>query len=366
MKKKLIKKGQAGLLFRLAKGLVKAPKATTSLVRAYNKAGTGLKNPYIREKLAASLTDPEVADDFMRRYNEGKAPDIHPALMRKMMDKFDVLRKNYSASAIDELQQNDWNTDRAWQAIHSLPQQLDNAEYIRRNYWDKVKFIQDTDPRLFNVVQQSPQYTSQVYADIKSGKTSDIDSYIAELVKNGNTFMRRMNANWRRGAMRGKPFTEEDFLTIRDGQMDVGSPAVVNDPIMRYGQDVYIYMPKFESSDWSSRFPNFHESAIKIDPTGMHTHGLLYALGDQNLLNIPYKYLTKTMDPIPFQSGFGQVPSRYIPNTDLNYTHMVFTVPFKDPVSISDQYIAFPATSENIAKFKPVFGRGLKRGGKLK
>jgi len=32
--------------------------------------------------------------------------------------------------------------------------------------------------------------------------------------------------------------------------MDVGSPSVVNAPEMRYGSDAYIYMPKFESSEW--------------------------------------------------------------------------------------------------------------------
>jgi hypothetical protein len=104
----------------LAKGLVKAPKATTSLVKAYNKAGTGLKNPYIREKLAASLTDPEVANDFMWRYNQGEAPDIHPALMRKMMDNFFALRLQHND--VDRAFNNYWTSDRAWSSINSLPQ----------------------------------------------------------------------------------------------------------------------------------------------------------------------------------------------------------------------------------------------------
>jgi len=104
----------------LAKGLVKAPKATTSLVKAYNKAGTGLKNPYIREKLAASLTDPEVANDFMWRYNQGKAPDIHPALMRKMMNNFFALGLQHND--VDRAFNNYWTSDKAWSSINSLPQ----------------------------------------------------------------------------------------------------------------------------------------------------------------------------------------------------------------------------------------------------
>ena len=352
MKNNKIPKAQWGrLIARLARGMVKSPAATKSLVKAYSKSGTGLSNPLIRKDLTEAMTNPEAAEEFMLRYNKSKAPDMHGIWQIERANKeFSELESLFPGVDLDQ----NWYPYTLNEASRRLPEELANANAVIQSYNNKLKLIQDTDSRLFDIIKQSPQYTSQIYSDIKSGKVSDIDSYIAELVKNGNTFMRRMDIKRRPGQMRDKPFTEEDFLTIRGGKMDVGSPMVVNDHVMRYGNDAWIYMPKFESSSWHQRFPQFNEESITLHPTGMHTHGLSESLGDRNLMNIASKY-----------AQLKGVPARYIPDIRQNYTHMVFTTPWQQPISISDQYIAFPATEENIKLYKPVFGRGLKSGGKL-
>lgn len=56
-----------------------------------------------------------------------------------------------------------------------------------------MDFIRSNNPILGDIAEKSPEYVNQIVEDIKSGKTSNIEQYVKDLILQDNRFSRNMH-----------------------------------------------------------------------------------------------------------------------------------------------------------------------------
>lgn len=239
------------------------------LAKHFNNTGTGLKNPHIRKEFYNWVKDPTFSLQFLNKYgNEISGLDLSKA--KQLQKDLDVIENKYGVYPTKFY---DFESE---YIVPTLQAGLQKADDLILEYNNKINYLKQNNPILSNIAEESPQYLDQIYDDLISGKITDTEAYVKDLITQANTFYRRMNTN-----------NSDDFLHIRGMNanygkskkaMDVGNVEVVWDPLWSkgYGQYRRKYTPKQltlkgdVSTWWSQRYPQFNDKNISIDNNGMH------------------------------------------------------------------------------------------------
>lgn len=322
------------------------------LGKAYDKVGTGLKNPYVRNKFWDLAQNPSLSRNFIETYSrEGNEAGLNLSQIKEAIPQLQQLQKEFGITPRAGF--NNYQT--VEEQIGEIRSGLEDARRLVNGYTKGLEFLKGKNQVLYNIAKESPQYLNQIVSDFKAGNITNLEEYVKGLIRQSNTFVRRMNL---------KPGVDpiEAFSQIRGrsmGQsgfaMDVGNPEVVNHPIWSrgYGNQAALYTPKEVNPQgpietwWSQRIPKFQDQSISVNPEGMHTsrEGVFR---DLNL-----KSVQSANDYLKSQ----RIPSSY-GRTD---SHMVFNSP-NEGASILDQ---FNITPYNKLPRQLRYTLGYQKGGKL-
>ena len=245
-----------------------------------------------------------------------------------------------------------WFVMKLLKEIEEIKNGLQYARNLSTRYNQELEFLKNNNEILYNIAKESPQYQQQIVNDLKNGNIGNIEDYVKNLIKQSNTFLRRMNLK------SDQDFTDA-FSTIRgrslgrnEFAMDVGNAEVVFDPIWSrgYGNTVATYTPKGLKLEgpvetwWSQRKPNFKDESISIDPKGMHT----------NSASIINESITAERNANRYLQSMN-IPNSY----NRRASHMIFLSP-NEGASISDQFTITPGYQKDLK-----YTLGYKKGGKI-
>lgn len=315
------------------------------LAKTYNKVGTGLTNPYVRNKFVDLAKHPSVSRNFIETYSRSGEAGLNYSQIKEALPQLKKLQEEFNITP----QMNFTDYETVAEQVGNLRNALQSAKNLNNRYIRELELLKDKNEVLYNIAKESPQYQQQIVSDLENGNITNVEEYVKNLIKQSNTFLRRMNLE------PGQDFTEA-FSKIRGRgkgsfTMDVGNPEVVFDPIWSsgYGNNVALYSPKEIKLEgpvetwWSQRKPRFQDKSIYIDTEGMHTgnHSKLYPSDIQYNMN---KYIKSV-----------GLPNSY----NRTAAHMIFLSP-NEGASIADQFVVTPVRP-NIR-----YTLGYKNGGKLK
>lgn len=316
------------------------------LAKAYNKVGTGLTNPYVRNKFLDLAKHPSISRNFIETYSRNGEAGFNYSQIKEALPQLKKLQEEFDITP----QMNFKDYETVTEQVEGLRNALQSAKNLSNRYTRELEFLKNKNEILYNIAKESPQYQQQIVSDLENGNITNVEEYVKNLIKQSNTFLRRMDLK------SGQDFTEA-FSTIKgrsighkDFSMDVGNSEVVFDPLWSkaYGNNVAIYSPKEIKLNgpvetwWSQRKPTFQDKSIYIDTEGIHT-------GNQSKfypIDIQYN-VNKYIKSVGLPSSYGRTSS-----------HMIFLSPNKG-ASIADQFIITPG-NPNIRHTL-----GYKNGGKL-
>ena len=318
------------------------------LTKTYNNVGTGLKNPYVRNKFLDLAKSPSTSRSFIEKYTINKEAGLNLSQIKEALPQLENLQKEFGI--VPQANFNYWHP--VSDQIGEIKNGLQYARNLSTRYNQELEFLKKNNEILYNIAKESPQYQQQIVNDLKNGNIGNIEDYVKNLIKQSNTFLRRMNLK------SDQDFTDA-FSTIRGRSlghngfaMDVGNAEVVFDPIWSrgYGNTVATYTPKELKLEgpvetwWSQRKPNFKDESISIDPKGMHT----------NSASIINESITAERNANRYLQSMN-IPNSY----NRRASHMIFLSPNKG-ASISDQFIITPGYQKELK-----YTLGYKKGGKL-
>ena len=318
------------------------------LTKTYNNVGTGLKNPYVRNKFLDLDKSPSTSRSFIEKYTINKEAGLNLSQIKEALPQLENLQKEFGI--VPQANFNYWHP--VSDQIGEIKNGLQYARNLSTRYNQELEFLKKNNEILYNIAKESPQYQQQIVNDLKNGNIGNIEDYVKNLIKQSNTFLRRMNLK------SNQNFTDA-FSTIRGRSlgrngfaMDVGNAEVVFDPIWSrgYGNTVATYTPKELKLEgpvetwWSQRKPNFKDESISIDPKGMHT----------NSASIINESITAKRNANRYLQSMN-IPNSY----NRRASHMIFLSP-NEGASISDQFIITPGYQKELK-----YTLGYKKGGKL-
>lgn len=317
------------------------------LAKTYNKVGIGLKNPYVRSQFLDLAKNPSRSRNFIETYSSNGEANLTYSQIKKVEPYLKKLQEEFNITPTMEM----WYQGTAAEQVNEIRKALLSAKNLSNRYVEELEFLKNKNKILYNIAKESPQYQQQIINDYKNGNITNVEEYVKNLIKQSNTFLRRMYLK------PGQDFTEA-FSTIRgyslgheDFSMDVGNPKVVFDPMYsrHYGNNVAVYSPKEIKLNgpvetwWSQRRPLFQDKSIYIEANGMHTNR------NAELRNINAIYNNnKYLEQLGVPSSYGRTAS-----------HMIFLSPNKG-ASIADQFTITPGY-QNI-----MYTLGYKNGGQFK
>lgn len=317
------------------------------LARDYNNVGSGLTNPYVRNAFLDLAKHPSISRRFIETYSRSGDAGLSYSQIEEALPQLKNLQEEFNITP----QMNFKNYETVAEQVKSLRNALQSAKNLSNRYTRELELLKDKNKVLYNIAKESPQYQQQIVSDLQNGNITNTEEYIKNLIKQSNTFLRRMNLK------SGQDFTEA-FSTIRgrsigkeDFSMDVGNPEVVFDPIWSrgYGNNVAVYSPKEIKLNgpvetwWSQRKPRFQDKSIYIDTEGLHT-------GNQSNLypsDIQYN-VNKYIKSVGLPKSYNRTAS-----------HMIFLSP-NEGASIADQFMITPGNPKNIR-----YTLGYKNGGAI-
>lgn len=142
------------------------------------------------------------------------------------------------------------------------------GKYFEKQYGKKVETINEH-PIFKKIIEESPQYTDEIYEHLKNGKQSDAD-FLNDLTVQSNTYARFTNNPVSTGELRGRSMGREGYT------MDVEGI----EPSDYYGAHGYKIEPNLDrlreiinapiEEKWAKRIPKF-DSDITLHSDGMHT-----------------------------------------------------------------------------------------------
>ena len=318
------------------------------LTKTYNNVGTGLKNPYVRNKFLDLAKSPSTSRSFIEKYTINKEAGLNLSQIKEALPQLENLQKEFGI--VPEANFKNYYT--VSDQIGEIKNGLQYAKNLSTRYNQELEFLKNNNEILYNIAKESPQYQQQIVNDLKNGNIGNIEDYVKNLIKQSNTFLRRMNLK------SDQDFTDA-FSTIRgrslgrnEFAMDVGNAEVVFDPIWSrgYGNTVATYTPKELKLEgpvetwWSQRKPNFKDESISIDPKGMHT----------NSASIINESITAERNANRYLQSMN-IPNSY----NRRASHMIFLSP-NEGASISDQFTITPGYQKELK-----YTLGYKKGGKL-
>ncbi len=333
-------------IYTLGKDIYTSGKDLIWLAKTYNKVGTGLTNPYVRNKFLDLAKHPSISRNFIETYSRNNEAGFNYSQIKEALPQLKKLQEEFNITP----QMNFKNYETVTEQVEGLRNALQSAKNLSNRYTRELEFLKNKNEILYNIAKESPQYQQQIVSDLENGNITNVEEYVKNLIKQSNTFLRRMNLK------SGQDFTEA-FSTIKgrsigqkDFSMDVGNSEVVFDPLWSrsYGNNVAIYSPKEIKLNgpvetwWSQRKPTFQDKSIYIDTEGVHT-------GNQSKfypIDIQYN-VNKYIKSVGLPSSYGRTSS-----------HIIFLSPNKG-ASIADQFIITPG-NPNIR-----YTLGYKNGGKL-
>lgn len=341
--------------YNIGKDIYNYGKDLTWLAKTYNKVGTGLKNPYVRNEFLDLAKHPSISRNFIETYSRNGEAGLNYSQIKEALPQLKKLQEEFNITP----QMRFAHFESATKQVEDLRNALQYAKDLSYRYTRELEFLKDKNEILYNIAKESPQYQQQIVNDLKNGNITNVEEYVKNLIKQSNTFLRRMNLE------SGQDFTEA-FSTIKgssigkkDFSMDVGNPEVVFDPIWSrgYGKNVALYSPKEIKLNgpvetwWSQRKPTFQDKSIYIDTEGVHTENLTEGVHAGNPLELYPADISYNVHKYIKSAG---LPNSY----GRTASHMIFLSPNKG-ASIADQFIITPG-NPNIR-----YTLGYKNGGKL-
>ena len=335
-------------LFNRGKKAYNTTKDLLWLTKTYNNVGTGLKNPYVRNKFLDLAKSPSTSRSFIEKYTINKEAGLNLSQIKEALPQLENLQEEFGI--VPQANFNYWHP--VSDQIGEIKNGLQYARNLSTRYNQELEFLKKNNEILYNIAKESPQYQQQIVNDLKNDNIGNIEDYVKNLIKQSNTFLRRMNLK------SDQNFTDA-FSTIRgrslgrnEFAMDVGNAEVVFDPIWSrgYGNTVATYTPKelkLEGSVetwWSQRKPNFKDESISIDPKGMHT----------NSASIINESITAERNANRYLQSMN-IPNSY----NRRASHMIFLSP-NEGASISDQFTITPGYQKDLK-----YTLGYKKGGKI-
>lgn len=320
------------------------------LTKTYNNVGTGLTNPYVRKKFLDLAKSPSTSRSFIEKYTPNKKEaGLNLSQIKEALPQLENLQEEFGIVP----QANFKNYYTVSDQIGEIKNGLQYARNLSTRYNQELEFLKKNNEILYNIAKESPQYQQQIVNDLKNSNIGNIEDYVKNLIKQSNTFLRRMNLK------SDQDFTDA-FSTIRgrslghnEFAMDVGNAEVVFDPIgsRGYGNIVATYTPKELKLEgpvetwWSQRKPNFKDVSIQIEPNGMHTNRAISTINESiTALQNANRYLQSM-----------NIPNSY----NRKASHMIFLSPNKG-ASISDQFTITPGYQKELK-----YTLGYKKGGKM-
>ena len=320
------------------------------LTKTYNNVGTGLKNPYVRKRFWDLSKDPSLSRNFIETYSRNNEAGLNLDQIKEASPQLQQLQREFEITPKYSFKDYDSVTEQ----IGEIRGGLQDGRRLAKGYTEGLEFLKSRNKVLYDIAKESPQYLNQIVSDFKSGNITNLEEYVKSLIRQSNTFVRRMNL--RHGEdpveafsqIRGHTMGSEDFA------MDVGNPEVVYHPIWSkgYGNQAALYTPREVNPQgpvetwWSQRMPKFQDQSISINANSLHTNR-------NGMLNHPSSQSQYNANMYLEQQG---IPTSY----GRTASHMVFTSPNKG-ASISDQFIITPYKETPDLRYT----LGYQNGGKL-
>ena len=320
------------------------------LTKTYNNVGTGLKNPSIRERLWDLSKDPSLSRNFIETYSRNNDAGLNFAQIKEALPQLQQLQREFGVTPKYTFR--DYTP--VAEQIGKIRGGLQDGRRIAKGYTEGLEFLKSRNKVLYDIAKESPQYLNQIVSDFKSGNITNLEEYVKSLIRQSNTFVRRMNLT--NGEDPVEAFSQIRGHTMGSGDfaMDVGNPEVVYNPIWSggYGKQAALYTPREVNPQgpvetwWSQRMPKFQDQSIYINTKGIHTnrYGMLNHLSGESQYNANM-YLEQQGIP----TSYGRTAS-----------HMIFKSPNKG-ASISDQFIITPYKKTPDLRYT----LGYQNGGKL-
>ena len=335
---------------------VKRGKDQIWLAKTLNNFGTGLRNPWIRDKWKMYRRNPSLVRDYDKYVANWYNLDLN-----QMKESLPQLQQfNTDFPGLKKIQSDYGYSIDPNLFLQQASKTLNRAKYYAGGYHRLMNKIKSNNSTLYNIAKESPQYAQQIYNDLINNRIGNTEDYVKSLIDQSNTFMR--------GMKKVDPKTNpQAYLTIAGRSMgsatpamDVGSPEIVLGG--DYGTPV-IYKPKNRqltgSVDtwWSQRTPNFKDESITITPASMWTgnakqsaHLIPGGFKNNNAVS-----LERILNDYLYHSGNVDIPVAY----GRSASHMTFWSPNKG-ASIADQFDIIPASDVDLNTIK--FGLGYRKG----
>ena len=320
------------------------------LGKTYNNVGTGLKNPWVRKRFWDLAKNPSLSRNFIETYSRSNDAGFNLAQIKEAVPQLQQLQREFGITP--QAQFNGFTP--ISEQVGKIRSGLQDARSLANGYTEGLEFLKGKNQVLYDIARESPQYLDQIVNDFKSGNITNLEKYVKSLIRQSNTFVRRMNL--KTGADPVEAFSEIRGHSMgKDGfAMDIGNPDVVYHPIWSkgYGNQAALYTPREVNPQgpvetwWSQRIPKFQDQSISIDANGMHTgrDGMFNSLNSTSQYNAN-RYLRQQGIP----QSYGRTSS-----------HMIFMSP-NEGASISDQF--------NITPYSKIpnlrYTLGYQKGGKL-
>lgn len=337
-------------IYTIGKDIYTSGKDLIWLAKTYNKVGTGLTNPYVRNKFLDLAKSPSTSRSFIEKYTPNKKEaGLNLSQIKEALPQLENLQEEFGIVPQADFK----NYYTVSNQIEKIKNGLQYAKDLSIRYNQELEFLKNNNEILYNIAKESPQYQQQIVNDLKNGNIGNIEDYVKNLIKQSNTFLRRMNLK------SNQNFTEA-FSTIRGRSsgrngfaMDVGNAEVVFDPIWSrgYGNTTATYTPKEIKLEgpvetwWSQRKPNFKDTSIQIESNGMHTDRAPSTIDESITATQNANRYLQTMN----------IPNAY----NRKASHMIFLSPNKG-ASISDQFTIIPGYQKELK-----YTLGYKKGGKF-
>lgn len=301
------------------------------LAKTYNNVGTGLKNPSIRERFWDLSKNPSLSRNFIETYSRNNEAGLNLDQIKEALPQLQQLQIEFGVTPKYTFR--DYTP--VAEQIGKIRGGLQDGRRIAKGYTEGLEFLKSRNKVLYDIAKESPQYLNQIVSDFKSGNITNLEEYVKSLIRQSNTFVRRMNLTNGEDPVEAFSQIRGHTMGSRDFAMDVGNPDVVYNPIWSggYGKQAALYTPREVNPQgpvetwWSQRMPKFQDQSIHINTKGMHTNsnGMFNDKNSQSLYNAGI-YLEEHGIP----TSYGRTAS-----------HMVFKSPNKG-ASISDQFIITP------------------------
>ena len=159
------------------------------LTKTYNNVGTGLKNPYVRNKFLDLAKSPSTSRSFIEKYTINKEAGLNLSQIKEALPQLENLQKEFGI--VPEANFKDYYT--VSDQIGEIKNGLQYAKNLSTRYNQELEFLKNNNEILYNIAKESPQYQQQIVNDLKNGNIGNIEDYVKNLIKQSNTFLRRMN-----------------------------------------------------------------------------------------------------------------------------------------------------------------------------